>query len=309
MSIPISRIEATAVARFLSATYSHIDGEHLPHMSWLHFLARAYGYRNWNAMNPVVQNLPDMTKLNYGFGSEEFGFRRCAIARVTRRGEQPTFFAISRDTSAPTMQALAAELASIVGRAASFRGLAFDYTRPDPPLTPPVGDGRSAATTPVVATSADGGVTIVLWWTSVMFGKPFRNHVMPEVKVRQTSFENWGGFGTRTPTDCFLDALTGVSRPVRQCLYVPVQSSEPWVRTREAYYPRVVLEGASDGEEAGWTCGLDRMQAVCRAYLHNRQAGLSNLDIGDIVDRYRRNEPDPNEEPEAEIYWMSDSDD
>jgi len=307
MSIPISRIEATAVARFLSATFSHIDGKRLPHLSCLHLLAQAYGYRNWNAINPVIPVHPDMTKLHYGFGIGEMGFRRFAIARITTRGEQPTFVAISRDTSAPTIQELAAELASIVGRAASFRGVAFDYTRPDPPLAPPAGDGRSAATTPVVATSVDGDVTIMLWWISVLFGKPYYSHATPEVRVRQTSFENWAGYGARTPTDCFLEELTGISRPVRRCLYVPIQPSEPWVRKHEAYYPRVVLEGASDGEEAGWTCGLDRMQAVRRAYLQNREAGLSKLDIGDIVDRYRANEPDPNEEPEAEIYWMSDS--
>ena len=309
MSIPISRIEATAVARFLSTTCSHIDSQRLPHLSCLHVLAKAYGYRNWNALNPVVQDFPDMTRLHYGIGIGEIGFRRFAIARVSLQGEPPAFFAISHDTSEPTMQELAAELATIVGRVANFRGLAFEYTRPDPPLAPPAGEQRSAATTPVVATSADGNVTIALWWTSVMFGQPYYNHAAPELRVRQTSFQNWGGHGARTPTDCFLEALTGVSRPVRRCLYVPVQSSEPWVRKHEAYYPRVVLEGASDGEEAGWTCGLDRMQAVRRAYLHNRQARLSNLDIGDIVDRYRSNEPDPNEEPEAEIYWMSESDD
>jgi hypothetical protein len=73
----------------------------------------------------------------------------------------------------------------------------------------------------------------------------------------------------------------------------------------EAYYPLILTEGNTGGHEADWNCGLDRMLAVRRAHLQNRQAGLSNLDIADIVGRHRHSEPDPNEEPEAEIYWMS----
>lgn len=309
MSIPISGIEATAVARFLSDTYSHIGGQRLPHLSCLHLLARAYGYRNWNAMKPAVENLPDMAKLNYGFGTEEYGSRLFAIARVALRGEEPAFFVVSHETSEPTMQVLASELASLVAGKAGFRGVRFHYTRPDPSPAPSAGDGCSAATTPVVATTTDSGATITLWWISVGSGKPYYNHPAPVVRVRNTRFENWAAYGTRTPTDCFLETLTGVARPIRRCLYVPVESSPPWGHHPEAYHPLVVLEGKADGEVADWHCGLDRMQAVRRAYLENRRAGLSNLDIGDIVDRYRSIEPNPDAEPEPDFYWLSESND
>jgi len=101
--------------------------------------------------------------------------------------------------------------------------------------------------------------------------------------------------------------LTGKSRAPRQCLYVPIEASPPYLRRRKAYYPLVLTEGKTKGEEADWNCGVDRMLAVRRAYLLNRQAGLSNLDINDIVDWHRRSEPDPNAEPEPEpdFYWMS----
>lgn len=257
-------------------------------------------------MKPAIEELPDLVKLNYGFGIGEIGFRRFAVARVAPRGKEPVFFATSRHTNELSMAALAAELALSVGKAACFRGAKFHYTRPDPAQAPPVGDQHSAATTPVVATTLDGAMTITLWWALVMFGKPYgSSHDMPQVIARGTRFEHWPTHNTRTPTDCFLEALTGIPRPVRRGIYVPVESSSPWVRKHEAYYPRIISEGATDGEEAGWTCGVDRMLAVRRSFLQNRQAGLSNLDIADIVGRYRSNEPDPNEEPEAEIYWMS----
>ena len=99
--------------------------------------------------------------------------------------------------------------------------------------------------------------------------------------------------------------MTGESRAPRQCLYIPIKASPPYPRRRQAYYPLVLTEGKTGGDEADWNGGLDRMLAVRRAYLLNRQADLSNLDIADIVDWHRRSEPDPNEEPEAEIYGMS----
>lgn len=307
MSIPITRIEAAAVARFLSTTLSHLDGERLPHVSCLHRLARAYGYSTWNAMRPAIEEFPDMARLSYGFGIGEIGFRLFAIAGIAPRTGEAGFFVVSHDTSKPGMLELAAQLAAAVGRAGDFRGAMFQYTRPDPTSAPPDGDLRSAATTPVVATTANGDVTIMLWWISVMFSKPYGSHLAGDVRVTGANFRNWAAYGARTPTDYFLEALTGVPRPVRRCLYVPLEPTPPWSGKPQGYLPRIVLEGGSDGEVADWNCGLDRMQAVRRAYLLNRTAGLSNLDIGDIVDRYRSIEPDPNEEPEGEIYWMSDS--
>ena len=307
MPLPITRIEAAAVARFLSATLSHVDGKRLPHVSCLHRLAWAYGYSNWNAMRPAIEEFPDMARLSYSFSMGETGSRLFAIAGIAARTGELSFFVVSHDTSEPGMPALAVQLATAVGRAADFRGAQFEYTRPDPVAAPPAGDLSSAATTPVIATTANGDMTIMLWWISVMFSKPYGSHTAQDVRVRKTGFQNWAAYGERAPTDYFLQALTGVPRPIRRCLYVPVEPTPPWSGKPEGYLPRSVFEGGFDGETVDWNCGRDRMQAVRQAYLLNRAAGLSNLDIGDIADRYRGIEPDPNEEPEAEIYWMSDS--
>ena len=302
MSIPITKIEATAVARFLSATLPHIDGAKLSHLSWLHVLARSYGYRNWNAIQPQIDDVPEVEKFDDGFGFAEVGVRRFAIASIDLPGRERSFHTVSHDSGKPSMQVLATALAAAVSGTADFRGMKFRYTRPDPGSPPSVGDERSAATTPVVATSENGGTKIMLWWIYVWFQKPYDDP--DRVVVEGISFEH-GAYYEYNPTDCFLKALTGVPSVPRQCLYVPVQASPPYLRRQEAYYPLILTEGKTDGEEANWNCGLDRMLAVRRAYLHNRQAGLSNLDIADIVGRHRYNEPDPNAEPEPDIYWMS----
>jgi hypothetical protein len=254
-------------------------------------------------MQPEVEDVPELEKFDCGFGFAKVGVRRLAIASVDLPGRERSFHTVSRDSSKPSMQVLATALAAAVSGTADFRGMKFRYTRPHPGSAQSVADERSAATTPVVATSGNGGAKIMLWWTHVRFQKPYDNP--DRVVVGGTSFEHGPTYYERNPTDCFLEALTGVPSVPRQCLYVPVQASSPYLRRHEAYYPLILTEGKTDGEEAHWNYGLDRMLAVRRAYLHNRQAGLSNLDIADISAWHRHTEPDPNEEPEAEIYWMS----
>lgn len=46
------------------------------------------------------------------------------------------------------------------------------------------------------------------------------------------------------------------------------------------------------------------MLEVREAFLRNCKAGLSNLDIEDIVERHRSGELDPNAEPEPDMYWL-----
>jgi hypothetical protein len=166
-----------------------------------------------------------------------------------------------------------------------------------------MGAESSAATTPVVATATRGGAKIVLWWIQVFLRKSYRNQ--DRIVIGHISFEHCAQYDERNPTDCFLEALTGVAEAPRKCLYVPLETSPPYLSRQEAFYPLILTEGKTDGQEADWNYGLDRMLAVRCAYLKNRCAGLSNLDINDIVDQHRRIEPDPNEEPELDFYWLS----
>ena len=130
MSIPISKIEATAIARFLSATTSHIDGTKLSHASCLHVLARAYGYRNWNAMQPDVSDIPDVAKFDDGYGFGRSGARRFAIASVDVQGRERSFMqsAMTRARPAcrrwrPSWRGLSHRPRTFEGRASTTQGL------------------------------------------------------------------------------------------------------------------------------------------------------------------------------------------
>lgn len=97
-------------------------------------------------MQPAVSDVPDVAKFDEGYGFGRSGVRQFAIASVDVHGRERSFHAVSHETSAPSMQTLAAELARSVSQAVNFRGMNFRYTRPDPVSPPPSGDERSAAT-------------------------------------------------------------------------------------------------------------------------------------------------------------------
>lgn len=90
-------------------------------------------------MRPAVEEFPDMAGLSYGLGIGEIGFRLFTIAGIAARTEEPSFFVVSHATSELDMPVLAVQLATAVGRAADFRGVKFQYTRPGPVRSPPSG--------------------------------------------------------------------------------------------------------------------------------------------------------------------------
>jgi hypothetical protein len=134
---------------------------------------------------------------------------------------------------------------------------------------------------PIEVTSSDNATRILLWWLEGRYTQALSGGPEESVVSYQLHFE-YRAYGEEPRADQFLHCLTGLRRPRRTCLYVPdVANADD-----DRYLPIVVTEEEQDGVIlSGWTPGdwESTWKLVADA---NSRAGLSQLDVSDIAERY-----------------------
>lgn len=276
--------EAKLVADVLQTTFPKIEVAPPKRGHWLNHLARAEGYRDWNAMAArAPAQPPDM---RFGEWCDAF----YAIAWVEVPGREGTFVMLrTRDWQvAHPRTGWPAQLADQVRRLIpfDFTGISFDYRRgelkqcQDAEWWTPAGGPH-----PVVATAPGDAVRILLWWLKDRYsaGRNLASNFIPHYRLHFDST----AYGNEPCTDQFLRRLTGVARPRRTCLYRTEEPNAPG----GLYLPVLVTEEEPAGTLApGWQAGDWETvgKRVCDA---NREAGLTRYDMAEIAQRFAYFEP------------------
>ncbi len=297
--------ESEQLAKYLQASCVLVsEATKLGH--WYNAISRACGFRDWNAMLKVAPKIPE-TQWGEWYGAF-FG-----IARVLIDGQEATNHLIwfrNRDSS---RHEVASKLAKSVAVTSGqrVRGINFNYSRPDAPRfdiqtwkpgqTPERSKRKWHETAPIIATSTDQRVKILLWWL-------VEHYTMAEVypeKERRFSYQSLSFDEEGTPhtgwasepqnplslTDRFLTELTGVARQPRSCLYVPEVPNGPM----GTYFPVVVTEGYREGKPTADDFGDDRWSALKRVEAINAMRGMTKADMSAIWHKFQEYE-EPMEE-------------
>lgn len=308
--------EAKQIAAYLRASCSLVPKftESPKHGQWLNAISQSCGYRDWNTMVAIAPDVPDDGE--NGWHGAFFG-----VARVLIKGQDASEHLVwfrNRDSSRHVAAAsLAQSVSARVGKL--FHRVDFHYSQPA------TGFAIEAATmdrvrrwskfpwsaeAPIISTSANQEITILLWWLKETFTiEPEREH---RFSFHSLSFDDDGSpptgwasevFNPESLTDSFLSNLTGLVRPKRTCLYVPELANGP----NGEFIPVVVKEGSREAELSEFNFGDDQLAAQSYVKELNFKNGVTNADKESISRRFR--EFEPQEEEYFEDYGVfSDSD-
>lgn len=295
----ISIDEAKLLADVLQSTFLKTTSPSPKRGQWLNHIARAAGYRDWNAMAAVApRQAPDMAfgvwgDAFYGLAWVEYPERPGVLCMLTTRDWKV----------AHPRTGWPGDLANMVRRhlPLDLRGMAFDYRRPGPagqearPWWEPAGDGG-----PILLSAAGGKARILLWWLKDRYTVG-QNRTTPFIPMNHLGTD-FSAYGQEPRADQFLRRLTGVARERRTCLYRTAMPNA----ADDMYLPVLVTEEESTGSLApGWRPGDWETvgKQVCDA---NAAAGLSRYDAAAIAERYASFDPQPEEEElEFDFYGMS----
>lgn len=308
--------EAKQIAAYLKASCSLVPEftESPKHGQWLNAISKSCGYRDWNTMVAVAPDVPDDGE--DGWQGAFFG-----VARVLIKGQGASEHLVwfrNRDSSRLVAAAsLAQSVFAQIGK--KFQRIDFRYSQPGTGFAIEVATMENVlrwskfpwnAEAPIVATSANQEITILLWWLKETYSiESEREH---RFRYLSLSFDDDGSppaglaseeFNPDSLTDRFLSSLTGKGQPKRTCLYV---TELPNGENGE-FIPVVVKEGSRETELSALNFGYDFLAA--RRYVNeiNSKNGVTKKDRETISRRFRQFEPQE-EEYFEEYGYFSDSD-
>lgn len=295
----ISIDEAKLLAGVLQSTFPKTTGPSPKRGQWLNYIARADGYRDWNAMAATApRHAPDMAfgvwgDAFYGLAWVELPGRPGVLCMLTTRDWKVAHPRTGwpGDLADKVCQRLSVNL----------RGIAFDYRRPglashdDTPWWQPVGNSG-----PIELSAAGGAARILLWWLKDRYTVG-QNLTTPFIPMNHLG-SDFAAYGQVPRADQFLHRLTGVARARRTCLYRTALPNA----ADGMYLPVLVTEEESTGTLAmGWQPG-DWETVGKQVHDANAAAGLSRYDAADITQHYASSDPQPEEdELEFDYYGMS----
>ena len=312
----LTTIQVKRIAAFLKASSAQIP-QHpsSPKLGqWLDIISRESGFRDWNAMSASVNKRPVLSKENSTWPN---GLRTFfGIARVLISDKAPTHHLTWFGNRELTGYQAAITLADSIRPhlAPSNLGLRFRYSRPDVKLP----DGQISASwtnraqgCPIVITSDDQKITILLWWLSEHYQLPENRPTWAQDSPSHyVNFDSAGDAALHVHdedelndslTDVVLTHLTSRAQPRRTCLFVP-----QWPASSEPPISLLVEEGNPNAEpvEKPLGTGWSELRAAAKAY--NTERGLSSIDCSSISARYEFAERQRNEEDYTEFSGIHD---
>ncbi|WP_138514538.1 hypothetical protein [Rhodoferax bucti] len=305
----LSSFEVKQIAAYIKASCLHLpptfDSPKLG--QWLDAISRSSGFRDWNALSAIA---PDVPKTEWGeWSGAFFGF-----ARVLIDGKEATNHFSWHRNNESSRHEIAENLAKSVmdHHGATIRGVKLKYSQSDwrqsefqivtaATVRQQMPFHRNAAS-PIVATSADKDVTMLIWWLSESYTMaehlPKRERKFSCHSFRFDSDESPGAVSGTTPqgpdslTDHFLKNVTGAVLPKRTCLYISLLPNGP----DGSFVPVRVQECNGQGELTSSDFGFDRDEAVLQVQALNAKSGLTVADMEAIARRYNKHEPYPEED-------------
>lgn len=305
----LTSFEVKQIATYLRSSCLRLPPSYIsPKLGYWHeVISRASGFRDWNAM---VANVPDTPKMEWGeWSSAFFGFARVLIDG--KEASNHIFWHRKNESSRyEVAEKLAQSVLDLHGatlRRANFKYSQPDWDQPDFYILTPANVRQHMqfhrhAAPPVIASSTDGEVTLMLWWLSASYTMaermPERQRVFSCQSFHFDSDESPGatfGAPVEVPdslTERFINSVTGSVLPKRICLYIPLMPNGP----DETFVPVRVQECSGRGELTSSDFGIDRVEAELRVNAINAQNGLTVADMRTIVRRYNKHEPYPEDD-------------
>lgn len=305
----LTTVQVKRVAQFLKASSAKIPQfQDQPKLGqWLDIIARASGFRDWNAMSATIPLNPSFTDAEINWLNSHWTFY--GIARVMVEGKASTNHITHFSNHEVNRHEAAKDLArKILNRSSSeFSNQVFNYTQPDVILPNGNIDTSWANKTqgcPIIITSKDKKTVIFLWWLSYRY-TPQDN--IPEwasdFETQGVEFENHcdippGGYGvddiSHPLTDVFLSCLTGKKQPRRTCIF-----TRQWSTSSVKAGSVLLEEGCPNAHPIGEDLRYEIEKFSVSSF--NAGRGLSTIDCEAIAQRYKDAEVMRNEDDHTEL--------
>ena len=293
----LTNIQVKRIADFLKKSSAKVPQSAVSpkHGQWLDILATASGFRNWNAMSACVPEAPCISQETALWPSTHATY--LGIARVLIAGELlPTHHIEWFTNHDSTKHEMALKMGKRLGEKLypACTGLGFRYSQPDVKMP---GGGIAAPWVnraegcPIVVTSKDKRITILLWWLRESY--QLKENLPIWAQDEPAHYVHFSDAGDKVETDfesdeieesltdTFLANLTGKAQPKRSCIFVP-----NWGGSSEHPSPVLVEEGNPNAKPIDETFGTNWQEILAAVAARNAKYGLSTIDCGAIARRY-----------------------